>query len=123
MFKRTLLALVLSTTSAFAGGDVDVSPIPPPVIYGPVQQRRMFVVPYDVPRGFMYVRTGPGINYELLGSIPAGEIVVSVGPCVPRIDGRDGPDFCLVAYGDTTGWVSRMGLMQVQQEGGRRVPY
>jgi hypothetical protein len=115
MLRNALLALVLSTTTTVAS-DLEVSTVPPPVIYGPVVQRRMFVVPVDVPQGFMYMRTGPGINYELLGTIPGGEIVPAVGPCVQRLDGRVGPDFCLVAYGNIAGWVSRSGLMQVQEE-------
>lgn len=86
-------------------------------------------VPYDVSAGHMNIRTGPGANYDLIGSIPAGTTITWHGPatCVPRQDGIAGADWCRVNTrngmlaplgdrGNGSGWVSRAGLMPVQDQ-------
>ena len=81
----------------------------------PQQEASMvFVIPPDVSAGHMNVRTGPGTNHGLIGAIPAGQ-TVRASRCVGRDDGIAGADWCLVAWNGLTGWVSRVGLMPVNE--------
>jgi Bacterial SH3 domain len=69
-----------------------------------------FQVPSDVSAGKLNIRSGPGTNYDLLGAIPAGAQVTATR-CVPREDGINGADWCLVTWRGLSGWASRVGLM------------
>ena len=72
----------------------------------------LFTIPPGVSGGHMNVRTGPGINYGLIGAIPSGQ-TVRASRCVPRDDGVRGADWCLVTWKGMEGWVSQAGLMPV----------
>ena len=69
----------------------------------------------DVSQGYMNVRNGPGTNYKVLASAPAGTTFSWDGfaICVKRQDGKVGPDWCKVNYNGVTGWVSKAGLVSV----------
>jgi uncharacterized protein YraI len=82
------------------------------LVYTTASRAMQFTVPADVSAGHMNVRTGPGTNHSLIGSVPAGATVASER-CVPRDDGIRGADWCFVNYGGLRGWVSQAGLMPV----------
>jgi uncharacterized protein YraI len=79
--------------------------------------------------GYMNIRSGPGTNYSLVGTVPNGKRISWSGPatCVRRQDGIVGADWCKVnvyngqlapvgSYYNQMGWVSRAGLMPVYEE-------
>jgi hypothetical protein len=76
-------------------------------------------VPNDVSEGHLNLRTGPGVNYALVGAIPAGTTITWPGPatCVPRQDGIRGADWCKINWSGKVGWASRAGLMPVADDG------
>jgi hypothetical protein len=82
------------------------------LVYTTASRAMQFTVPSDVSAGHMNVRTGPGTNHSLIGSIPAGA-TVTTERCVQRDDGIRGADWCFVNYGGLRGWVSQAGLMPV----------
>lgn len=63
--------------------------------------------------GFMNVRSGPGVNYSLLGTVPNGTRYEWPGrpTCVRRQDGIAGAPWCKVNYNGQGGWISMAGLM------------
>jgi predicted aspartyl protease len=65
--------------------------------------------------GYMNIRSGPGTNFALIGSVPNGTVYNWPGEpnCVARQDGIRGADWCKVNHNGTAGWVSRSGLMPV----------
>jgi hypothetical protein len=72
-----------------------------------------FQVPADISSGHLNIRNGPGVNYALVGAIPAGSILRGKPPlqCSPREDGIRGADWCHIGWRGVEGWVSRAGLM------------
>ena len=50
--------------------------------------------------GSLNVRTGPGVQFRLLGSIPAGEYVY-IGNCIPAPH-----HWCAVTWNGIHGWAS-----------------
>jgi hypothetical protein len=91
----------------------------PPVVAATEPGERM-MVPNDVSAGHLNLRSGPGTNFALLGSIPAGTVFTWPGKalCVPRQDGIRGADWCKVNYNGTSGWASRVGLMPLTNDDG-----
>jgi hypothetical protein len=96
---------------------------PPVVAREPdiVFAQQVFQVPRDISGGHLNIRNGPGVNYALIGAIPAGTIMK--GPknghsleCRPREDGIKGADWCHVGWNGAEGWVSRAGLMPLSTE-------
>ena len=69
-----------------------------------------FIVRGDA--GYMNMRNGPGIGHDIVGTVPNG-VTVNTSQCAPR-DDHPGPDWCLVRYGSTVGWVSTGGLTSLQ---------
>jgi hypothetical protein len=82
-------------------------------------------VPNDVGDGHLNIRSGPGVNYALVGAAPAGATFNWDGPayCVPRQDGIRGADWCRVNYNGRVGWASRAGLMPVVDTSNGEPPY
>jgi hypothetical protein len=68
--------------------------------------------------GYMNIRSGPGTNYALIGTVVNGVVYTWPGEpnCVARQDGIRGADWCKVNFNQTVGWVSRTGLMPVYEQ-------
>jgi hypothetical protein len=84
----------------------------------PVEDRpleEVYRVPSDISGGHLNMRNGPGVNYALVGAVPAGSILRGKAPiqCRPREDGIRGADWCHVAWNGVDGWVSRAGMMPI----------
>jgi uncharacterized protein YraI len=113
--KETTMRKVLMTTVAAAS-----------LLCGGASAETLVVQAND---GYMNIRTGPGTNYSLVGTVPNGKRISWSGPatCVRRQDGIAGADWCKVnvyngqlapvgSYYNQTGWVSRAGLMPVYED-------
>jgi hypothetical protein len=68
--------------------------------------------------GYMNIRSGPGVNYSLIGSVPNGTVYTWPGEptCTARHDGIRGADWCKVNINGGSGWVSRAGLMPIYEQ-------
>jgi hypothetical protein len=88
-----------------------------------------YQVPQDISAGHLNIRSGPGVNFALIGSIRAGTKISWPGKatCVPRQDGIRGADWCKVNVANgglaptggnftSFGWVSRAGLMPIAEQ-------
>lgn len=79
---------------------------------------QMYQVPLDISSGRLNIRNGPGVNYALVGAIPAGTRLRGKPPlqCRPREDGVRGADWCHVSWNGYDGWVSQAGLMPIREQ-------
>jgi hypothetical protein len=87
----------------------------------PVEDRpleEVYQVPTDISGGKLNMRNGPGVNYALVGAVPAGSVLRGKAPieCRPRQDGIRGADWCHIAWNGVDGWVSRAGMMPVPSD-------
>lgn len=60
----------------------------------------------NVSQGIHNMRSGPGTNYPLVTSIPAGATGLTVGRCRPADDGRSRHPWCEVKWRNFSGWTS-----------------
>jgi hypothetical protein len=84
----------------------------------PVEDRpleEVYQVPSDISGGRLNIRNGPGVNYALVGAVPAGGVLRGPAPiqCRPREDGIRGADWCHIGWNGIDGWVSRAGMMPI----------
>jgi hypothetical protein len=84
----------------------------------PVEDRpleEVYQVPADISGGRLNMRNGPGVNYALVGAVPAGSVLRGKAPiqCRPREDGIRGADWCHIGWNGIDGWVSRAGMMPI----------
>ena len=66
----------------------------------------------NVSDGYMNVRSGPGLNFQPIGRLPAGANNVEVydSTCQQSNDGRTKKPWCQVSWNGLNGWVSSGGL-------------
>jgi hypothetical protein len=76
---------------------------PPPVAALP---RETYRVLGNVSQGIHNMRRGPGTNYPLVVSIPAGATGLTVGQCRPPLDRRSAHPWCEVNWRGHSGWTS-----------------
>jgi hypothetical protein len=72
-------------------------------------------VPYrvkpNVSDGFLNLRQGPGIRYDIMTRIPAGMGgIKSLGKCVPPRDNYSKFAFCHVEWQGFQGWISSINI-------------
>jgi hypothetical protein len=80
-----------------------VAPAPPPVAALP---RETYRVLGNVSQGIHNMRSGPGTNFPLVASIPAGTTGLLVGQCRPALDRRSTHPWCEVTWRGRSGWTS-----------------
>jgi hypothetical protein len=78
-------------------------PSPPPVVALPPATYRVLG---NVSQGIHNMRTGPGTNFPLVTSMPAGATGITIGRCQPPKDGRSGNNWCEVKWREFSGWAS-----------------
>ena len=85
---------------------------PPPAIAAlpPVTYR---VLP-NVSQGIHNMRAGPGVNFPLVTSIPAGATGLIVGRCQTARDGRSAHPWCEVSWREFSGWTSACCIVDTQ---------
>ena len=76
---------------------------PPPVAALPRDTYR--VLP-NVSQGIHNMRSGPGTNFPLVVSIPAGATGLTIGQCRPPQDRRSAHPWCEVTWRGHSGWTS-----------------
>lgn len=76
---------------------------PPPVAALP---RETYRVLNNVSQGIHNMRSGPGTNFPLVVSIPAGATGLVVGQCRPPQDRRSAHPWCEVTWRGHSGWTS-----------------
>jgi hypothetical protein len=76
---------------------------PPPVAALPPPTYRVLG---NVSQGIHNMRSGPGTNFPLVTSMPAGATGLTVGNCRPPQDGRSGHKWCEVKWHEFSGWTS-----------------
>ncbi len=96
--------------------NASVSPSPPPAtVPQPVPQapppvaalpRETYRVLDTVSQGIQNMRSGPGTNFPLVTSMPAGATGVLVGQCRPAQDRRSAHPWCEVNWRGHSGWTS-----------------
>ncbi len=88
------------------------SPSPAPVVAAlpPATYR---VLP-NVSQGIHNMRSGPGTNFPLVVSIPAGATGLIVGQCRPPQDGRSTSPWCQVQWRGHSGWTSSCCIVNTQ---------
>ncbi|MGD9925753.1 MAG: caspase family protein [Pseudorhodoplanes sp.] len=79
------------------------APSPPPVAALP---RETYRVLGNVSQGIHNMRSGPGTNFPLVVSIPAGSTGLVIGRCRPPQDGRSAHRWCEVTWRGHRGWTS-----------------
>ena len=78
-------------------------PAPPPVAALPPETYR--VLP-NVSQGIHNMRSGPGVNFPLVASIPAGSTGLMIGQCRQPQDRRSAHPWCEVSWRGYRGWTS-----------------
>jgi hypothetical protein len=76
---------------------------PPPVAALPPSTYRVLG---NVSQGIHNMRRGPGTNFPLVTSMPAGATGITIGRCQPPKDGRSGHNWCEVKWREFSGWAS-----------------
>ncbi|MFZ5690235.1 MAG: caspase family protein [Pseudomonadota bacterium] len=76
---------------------------PPPVAALP---RETYRVLNNVSQGIHNMRSGPGTNFPLVVSIPAGATGLTIGQCRPPQDRRSAHPWCEVNWRGHSGWTS-----------------
>jgi clan AA aspartic protease (TIGR02281 family) len=81
----------------------------------PAHAEQTFEVPAGVSEGHLNIRSGPGVNFPIIGAIPAATSLTwrDKPYCVARQDGMRGADWCLVNHGGVQGWASKAGLVPI----------
>jgi hypothetical protein len=83
---------------------------PQPAPQAPPQQaalpRETYRVLNNVSQGIHNMRSGPGTNFPLVVSIPAGSTGLTVGQCRPPQDRRSTHPWCEVMWRGHSGWTS-----------------
>jgi hypothetical protein len=81
----------------------------------PAHAEQTFEVPAGVSEGHLNIRSGPGVNFPIIGAIPAATPLTwrEKPYCVARQDGMRGADWCLVNHGGVQGWASKAGLVPI----------
>jgi len=59
--------------------------------------------------GVLRIRSGPGQDHPIVGTVPAGNSV-TIGQCVAPDDGVSQYQWCRVSYQGLRGWASACGL-------------
>ena len=80
------------------------APSPPPQVAA--LPRETYRVLGNVSQGIHNVRKGPGTNFPLVVSIPAGATGLTVGQCRPPLDRRSSHSWCEVTWRGHSGWTS-----------------
>jgi hypothetical protein len=88
---------------------------PPPVAALP---RETYRVLNNVSQGIHNIRSGPGTNFPLVVSIPAGATGLVVGQCRPPQDRRSTHPWCEVMWRGQSGWTSACCIVS-EQSGAR----
>jgi hypothetical protein len=85
-----------------------VTPAPPqtPAPQVAALPRETYRVLNNVSQGVHNMRTGPGTNFPLVTSIPAGATGLVVGQCQPPQDRRSAHPWCEVSWRGRSGWTS-----------------
>jgi uncharacterized protein YraI len=68
----------------------------------------------DVPGGILNLRTGPGVNHDLVVSIPSGSTGVEVTECRSGDDDVSKKSWCRATWKGNHGWVSSCCISQTQ---------
>lgn len=68
----------------------------------------------NVSQGIHNMRSGPGTNFPLVVSIPAGATGLVVGQCRPPQDGRSASPWCQVQWRGHSGWASSCCIVHTQ---------
>ena len=76
---------------------------PPPVAVLPPATYRVLG---NVSQGIHNMRSGPGTNFPLVTSMPAGATGITIGRCHRPQDGRCGHPWCEVKWREFSGWAS-----------------
>ncbi len=76
---------------------------PPPVAALPPATYRVLG---NVSQGIHNMRSGPGTNFPLVTSMPAGATGITIGRCQRPQDGRSGHPWCEVKWREFSGWAS-----------------
>jgi len=64
----------------------------------------------DLPDGYLNLRSGPGVNHDVLAQVPAGA-TLEIGQCVlPDDNGQTTSGWCEARWNGTAGFVSDSGL-------------
>lgn len=72
-----------------------------------VEMPETYQVDDDVSDGILNIRSGPGLDHEVVASIPEGEKGVIIGRCrVSDDDGRSRRPWCQASWQGNSGWVS-----------------
>ena len=83
---------------------------PPPAVVTPAPVAALPPTTYrvlgNVSQGIHNMRSGPGTNFPLVTSMPAGATGLTVGNCRPPQDGRSGHKWCEVKWHEFSGWTS-----------------
>ncbi len=90
---------------------------PPPVAAPPASPPAAAIPPATLPpatyrvlgnvsQGIHNMRSGPGTNFPLVTSMPAGATGITIGRCQPPQDGRSGHNWCEVKWREFSGWAS-----------------
>ena len=77
---------------------------PPPAVAA--LPRETYRVLGNVSQGIHNMRSGPGTNFPLVVSIPAGSTGLVIGKCRPPQDGRSGHPWCEATWRGHSGWTS-----------------
>jgi len=83
-----------------------VSPSRPPSPQVTALPPETYRVLPNVSQGIHNMRTGPGVSFPLVVSIPAGATGLIVGQCRPPQDGRSAHPWCEVSWRGHRGWTS-----------------
>jgi uncharacterized protein YraI len=97
-----------------------VAPQPTPQAPPPVAalSRETYRVLNNVSQGIHNMRSGPGTNFPLVVSIPAGATGLVVGQCRPPQDRRSAHNWCEVMWRGQSGWTSACCIVS-EQSGAR----
>ena len=85
---------------------VRVAPAPPAPPQVAALPRETYRVQSNVSQGVHNMRKGPGTNFPLVISIPAGATGLVIGRCAPPRDRRSSSDWCEVSWRGHSGWTS-----------------
>jgi len=85
---------------------VTPQPAPPAAPQVAALPRETYRVQGNVSQGIHNMRSGPGTNFPLVVSIPAGATGLVVGQCRPAQDRRSAHPWCEVTWRGHSGWAS-----------------
>jgi hypothetical protein len=98
-----------------------VAVIPPPAVAAPAAPPPVAALPpvtyrvlNNVSQGIHNMRSGPGTNFPLVVSIPAGSTGLVIGKCRPPQDSKSGHPWCEVTWRGHAGWTSACCIVNTQ---------